>query len=430
MIPGSFSDDKKTLWGRIVTLGWLIRLRAWNRDAPLGNYSSGSNSERRVVPLMFQLTGRPLLDLITDFFRGPELFQQASRYATADCIRESYRELRQALLDLNDEDMSVDFHQLIRWCSKKDLSFNRDTLSFQSSFLQKGWDFHLVGRECSLAYQTFHPDNFGVTKVICHHVGGSLGPLGYVSTCQPKKTLGAFLKTGGSIPPLTDTKSAKVYIYPLSIDLCAAVMAVRPWDDELGRRCGRFMRGLETRLGLDSRSRYECYRELYKEFVFWHEYGHLHYGELEKKFCRAAIEAAFNNRFYSFWIELLADAFAFERVLDNADELRRYTMMALIMDGCEPEALSPTYVIAVRSLLEPNPSLYVHEVGFEMLRQLDSAGKELKRRALQVSMSPKNIHWSGWVKEQEEDLLGKFFEWQQTLLKRALKELMEVMAEN
>ncbi|MEZ4485178.1 MAG: hypothetical protein R2864_11525 [Syntrophotaleaceae bacterium] len=62
---------------------------------------------------------------------------------------------------------------------------------------------------------------------------------------------------------------------------------------------------------------------------------------MEKKYCRAAIESAFTNRFYGTWIELLADAFAFERVLENADELRRGAMMALILDGCEPEALSP-----------------------------------------------------------------------------------------
>ncbi len=430
MSPHTLSSDKKALWGRIATLGWLIRLRAWSRDAPLGDYASGNNAERRVVPLMFQLTGRPLFDLAEDFFRGPELLQQASRYATVEFIRETYRELRQLLRGLNDEDMIADFHQIIRWCSKKDLVFNRNTDNFKSRDLQKGWDFHLVGRECSLAWQTFHPDNSGVTKVICHHAGGSFGPLGYVLTSQTTKTLGAFLKTGSTIPPLTDTKSMKVYIYPLSIDLCAAVLAVRPWEGNRGSRCGQFMRRLETRLGSDSRARYELYRDLHGEFVFWHEYGHLHYAELEKKYCRADIESAFTNRFYGTWIELLADAFAFERVLNDAEELRRHTMMALILDGCEPETLSPVNVIAVRSLMEPNPNHYVHDVGFEMLEKLDSAGKELKRRALQANMSPKNIHWMGWVNDQEEELLGEFFEWQEILLQHALEELVGFMAGN
>ncbi|MEZ4485179.1 MAG: hypothetical protein R2864_11530 [Syntrophotaleaceae bacterium] len=69
----------------------------------------------------------------------------------------------------------------------------------------------------------------------------------------------------------------------------------------------------------------------------------------------------------------------------------------------------------------------MHDIGFEMLRKLDSAGKKLERRALQVNMSPKNIHWVGWAKEQEEELLGEFFEWLQTLLERALKDLTEMM---
>ncbi|MEZ4485177.1 MAG: hypothetical protein R2864_11520 [Syntrophotaleaceae bacterium] len=73
MMPDSFSGDKKALWGRIATLGWLIRLRALEQGISLRGLHDGGNAGRRVVPLMFQFTGRPLLDLVEDFSR-PELF--------------------------------------------------------------------------------------------------------------------------------------------------------------------------------------------------------------------------------------------------------------------------------------------------------------------------------------------------------------------
>lgn len=119
MMTDSFTSDEKALLGQMATLGWLIRLRAWSRKAPLGAYSAGSNAERKVVPLMCQLTDRPLLELVEDFFGGPQLFQQASRYVAADFIRKSFHDLRLRFSDSAKEDLCADFYRLIRWCAKK-----------------------------------------------------------------------------------------------------------------------------------------------------------------------------------------------------------------------------------------------------------------------------------------------------------------------
>jgi hypothetical protein len=429
----TFVGDGKAFFARLVSLGWVARMRLQAEGFPLGNRYSGSMHDAwKIVPLLYQLSNRPLLDLVEDYFQGPALYHQADKLMSVACIKSAAAGFRQRLPDYGPE-MMADYVTVSRWF--EDRSAEGDGKALRNTFLHtEEWTFRMRWWRCSLEFRSMHSVLDGITRISSNQLAGNWSTLGYVRRSAEiacaNEVKGVTRERTMIVPasPRPGPLEREVCICARSIEFCAAMRVYQYRTKQTESLLGKLMQRLRDMIGVDDHDLYLRLVNLLTENVYWHECGHIHYDPMELDLQASLVcNAFFYDRYGHAFSELAAESYAIERCADNADQDVRMMLLATYLsDDTKLKDISLCELIKIRSLFERTPSDYLRQFLFDSIARIRRASKEIEKRVKSDGMNRDDHMWLSHV-FAEMDRCDSFVAWQAEMEQRVRKEIAEWM---
>lgn len=431
--PATFTGDNKAFFAKLVTLGWVARMRLRANGHPLEkSYSGSMRDARKIVPLMYQLTERPLVDLVEAYLHGPALYDEAARLMSVSCIKRSADDFRLMLPDFGPE-MTTDYITVSKWFEDRGVLFEEEGKALQNDFLHsEEWTFRMGWFRCSLEFRSLHSVQDGITRVLSNQLAGSWSPLGYVRRAAermcPDEEQRVTRDSTMIVPasPLPGPLEREACVCPRAIELSSALYAFAPVNKADDSLFGKQMTRLRRIVGLNSYELYQRFVALLEEFVYWHECGHIHYDAMELDLSSSLVSNSYYYQRYGYdYSELAAESFAIERCIDDAShEVRMMLLTTFLSEDTNLKEVSLCELIKIRSLSESIPSAYIKEFLFLSIAKLRLASTEIEKRVNRDGVGRGDLMWSSHVGVEIEKG-DSFTEWQAEVEKRLRKEVAE-----